>query len=143
MVGPWFNDNDCFVKYFHTLEKCKLFFLVSRFFKKKIDYKIFFIDLVFPSEPNWRMWEKYVEAYFPSISFFVSVHAYGFDPSVNSVFTPYYSETVLYSSSELRVENEDGISVLFYLQKIFPGISFFFVLPCKISPNPLPVLRNF
>ncbi|KAL8526796.1 hypothetical protein ACS0TY_015857 [Phlomoides rotata] len=36
------------------------------------------------------------------------------------VFTPYYSETVLYSNSELRVENEDGISVLFYLQKIFP-----------------------
>lgn len=41
---------------------------------------------------------------------------------VYSVFTPYYSETVLYSSSELRVENEDGISTLFYLQKIFPGI---------------------
>ncbi|PKI66619.1 hypothetical protein CRG98_012961 [Punica granatum] len=37
-----------------------------------------------------------------------------------SVFTPYYSETVLYSSSELREENEDGISILFYLQKIFP-----------------------
>jgi callose synthase len=37
-----------------------------------------------------------------------------------SVFTPYYSETVLYSSSELRSENEDGISILFYLQKIFP-----------------------
>ncbi|KAE9461505.1 hypothetical protein C3L33_06585, partial [Rhododendron williamsianum] len=36
------------------------------------------------------------------------------------VFTPYYSETVLYSSSELRVENEDGISTLFYLHKIFP-----------------------
>ncbi|KAM3319238.1 callose synthase 10 [Capsicum chacoense] len=36
------------------------------------------------------------------------------------VFTPYYSETVLYSSSDLRVENEDGISTLFYLQKIFP-----------------------
>uniref|UniRef100_A0A7N0RAG3 1,3-beta-glucan synthase n=1 Tax=Kalanchoe fedtschenkoi TaxID=63787 RepID=A0A7N0RAG3_KALFE len=36
------------------------------------------------------------------------------------VFTPYYSETVLYSSSELRLENEDGISILFYLQKIFP-----------------------
>ncbi|KAF6157565.1 hypothetical protein GIB67_004503 [Kingdonia uniflora] len=31
-----------------------------------------------------------------------------------------FSETVLYSSSELRVENEDGISTLFYLQKIFP-----------------------
>lgn len=41
---------------------------------------------------------------------------------LNSVFTPYYSETVLYSSSELRTENEDGISTLFYLQKIFPGI---------------------
>lgn len=39
-----------------------------------------------------------------------------------SVFTPYYSETVLYSHSELRDENEDGISILFYLQKIFPGI---------------------
>uniref|UniRef100_A0A2P2MBN5 Transferase transferring glycosyl groups n=1 Tax=Rhizophora mucronata TaxID=61149 RepID=A0A2P2MBN5_RHIMU len=37
-----------------------------------------------------------------------------------SVFTPYYSETVLYSSTDLRVENEDGISTLFYLQKIFP-----------------------
>lgn len=36
------------------------------------------------------------------------------------VFTPYYSETVLYSSSELRKENEDGVSTLFYLQKIFP-----------------------
>jgi len=36
------------------------------------------------------------------------------------VFTPYYSETVLYSMSELCVDNEDGISILFYLQKIFP-----------------------
>ncbi|GJN34265.1 hypothetical protein PR202_gb22914 [Eleusine coracana subsp. coracana] len=35
-----------------------------------------------------------------------------------SVFTPYYSETVLYSMSELLVENEDGVSILFYLQKI-------------------------
>ncbi|KAJ4962108.1 hypothetical protein NE237_022018 [Protea cynaroides] len=37
-----------------------------------------------------------------------------------SVFTPYYSETVLYGSSELRAENEDGVSIIFYLQKIFP-----------------------
>ncbi|XP_073063640.1 callose synthase 9-like isoform X1 [Primulina eburnea] len=36
------------------------------------------------------------------------------------VFTPYYSETVLYSMSELLKENEDGISTLFYLQKIYP-----------------------
>ncbi|KAG6632601.1 callose synthase 9 isoform X2 [Carya illinoinensis] len=37
-----------------------------------------------------------------------------------SVFTPYYSETVLYSMSELQKKNEDGISILFYLQKIYP-----------------------
>lgn len=37
-----------------------------------------------------------------------------------SVFTPYYSEIVLYSMSELRKKNEDGISTLFYLQKIYP-----------------------
>ncbi|KMT14381.1 hypothetical protein BVRB_4g071610 [Beta vulgaris subsp. vulgaris] len=37
-----------------------------------------------------------------------------------SVFTPYYSETVLYHMDELRKKNEDGISILFYLQKIYP-----------------------
>ncbi|GAB4846294.1 Callose synthase 9 [Ancistrocladus abbreviatus] len=37
-----------------------------------------------------------------------------------SVFTPYYSEIVLYSLDELRDKNEDGISILFYLQKIYP-----------------------
>ncbi|CAK7339193.1 unnamed protein product [Dovyalis caffra] len=37
-----------------------------------------------------------------------------------SVFTPYYSETVLYSLNELQKKNEDGISTLFYLQKIYP-----------------------
>lgn len=39
-----------------------------------------------------------------------------------SVFTPYYSEIVLYSLAELQKKNEDGISILFYLQKIFPGL---------------------
>ncbi|KAL5209846.1 hypothetical protein ABZP36_005469 [Zizania latifolia] len=37
-----------------------------------------------------------------------------------SVFTPYYSETVLYSIGELQKKNEDGITTLFYLQKIYP-----------------------
>ncbi|OMP02607.1 Glycosyl transferase, family 48 [Corchorus capsularis] len=37
-----------------------------------------------------------------------------------SVFTPYYSEIVLYSMNELLKKNEDGISTLFYLQKIYP-----------------------
>ncbi|XP_050942441.1 callose synthase 7 isoform X2 [Cucumis melo] len=37
-----------------------------------------------------------------------------------SVLTPYYKEDVLYSDEELKKENEDGISILFYLQKIYP-----------------------
>ncbi|XP_042059180.1 callose synthase 9-like [Salvia splendens] len=37
-----------------------------------------------------------------------------------SVFTPYYSEIVLYSMQELLKKNEDGITTLFYLQKIYP-----------------------
>ncbi|GAB4850789.1 Callose synthase 7 [Ancistrocladus abbreviatus] len=37
-----------------------------------------------------------------------------------SVLTPYFKEDVLYSAEELKEENEDGISILFYLQKIYP-----------------------
>ncbi|KAL0371178.1 UNVERIFIED_CONTAM: Callose synthase 3 [Sesamum angustifolium] len=37
-----------------------------------------------------------------------------------SVLTPYYTEEVLFSLPELEVPNEDGVSILFYLQKIFP-----------------------
>ncbi|KAK9150115.1 hypothetical protein Syun_008424 [Stephania yunnanensis] len=36
-----------------------------------------------------------------------------------SVLTPYYNEEVLYAKEQLRTENEDGISTLFYLQKIY------------------------
>ncbi|KAG0456706.1 hypothetical protein HPP92_024494 [Vanilla planifolia] len=36
-----------------------------------------------------------------------------------SVLTPYYNEEVLFSKEQLRTENEDGISILFYLQKIY------------------------
>jgi hypothetical protein len=39
-----------------------------------------------------------------------------------SVLTPYYKEDVVYSRDDLMTENEDGISVLFYLQKIYPGL---------------------
>lgn len=39
-----------------------------------------------------------------------------------SVLTPYYTEDVLFSLENLEVENEDGVSILFYLQKIFPGL---------------------
>ncbi|CAM0878858.1 unnamed protein product [Alopecurus aequalis] len=37
-----------------------------------------------------------------------------------SVLTPYYKEDVLFSSQALDNQNEDGVSVLFYLQKIYP-----------------------
>ncbi|KAK4258423.1 hypothetical protein QN277_007877 [Acacia crassicarpa] len=37
-----------------------------------------------------------------------------------SVLTPYYTEEVLFSWRELESPNEDGVSILFYLQKIFP-----------------------
>ncbi|MBA0570078.1 hypothetical protein Golob_003765 [Gossypium lobatum] len=37
-----------------------------------------------------------------------------------SVLTPYYSEHILFTDDELNKENEDGISTLFYLQKIYP-----------------------
>lgn len=38
------------------------------------------------------------------------------------VLTPYYTEEVLFSLRELESPNEDGVSILFYLQKIFPGV---------------------
>ncbi|KAK7333637.1 hypothetical protein VNO80_30413 [Phaseolus coccineus] len=37
-----------------------------------------------------------------------------------SVLTPYFKDDVLYSDEELNKENEDGISILFYLTKIYP-----------------------
>lgn len=37
-----------------------------------------------------------------------------------SVLTPYYTEEVLFSLRDLEEPNEDGVSILFYLQKIYP-----------------------
>ncbi|XP_078161046.1 callose synthase 3-like [Carex rostrata] len=37
-----------------------------------------------------------------------------------SVLTPYYQEEVLFSLKDLEDQNEDGVSILFYLQKIYP-----------------------
>ncbi|RHN43110.1 putative 1,3-beta-glucan synthase [Medicago truncatula] len=39
-----------------------------------------------------------------------------------SVLTPYYSEETVYSKNDIEVENEDGVSIIYYLQKIFPVI---------------------
>lgn len=38
-----------------------------------------------------------------------------------SILTPYYKEDVLFSLQNLEEPNEDGVSILFYLQKIYPG----------------------
>jgi callose synthase len=38
-----------------------------------------------------------------------------------SVFTPYYSEDVMYSKAQLEDMNVDGITILYYLQTIVPG----------------------
>jgi callose synthase len=38
-----------------------------------------------------------------------------------SVLTPYYTEEILYTRKALEEENEDGVSILYYLQKIYPG----------------------
>ncbi|KAJ3706849.1 hypothetical protein LUZ61_010554 [Rhynchospora tenuis] len=37
-----------------------------------------------------------------------------------SVLTPYYNEDVLFTLQNLEEPNEDGVSILFYLQKIYP-----------------------
>ncbi|KAL2498594.1 Callose synthase 5 [Abeliophyllum distichum] len=37
-----------------------------------------------------------------------------------SVLTPYYSEETVFSKSDLEMENEDGVSIIYYLQKIYP-----------------------
>ncbi|MFS7956871.1 putative 1,3-beta-glucan synthase [Helianthus anomalus] len=47
-----------------------------------------------------------------------------------SVLTPYYAEEVLFSLHDLEVPNEDGVSILFYLQKIFPGMYILMCLRC-------------
>lgn len=38
-----------------------------------------------------------------------------------SVLTPYYSEDTVYTIDQINQDNEDGVSILFYLQKIYPG----------------------
>lgn len=40
---------------------------------------------------------------------------------VGSVMTPYYNKETVYSKSDIDMENEDGVSIIFYLQNIFPG----------------------
>ncbi|MCO5572326.1 hypothetical protein L7F22_026079 [Adiantum nelumboides] len=60
-------------------------------------------------------------AFFSNSIFMNMPHA----PSVErmlafSVLTPYYSEDVMYTKEQLRVPNEDGVTILYYLQSIYP-----------------------
>ncbi|XP_020098327.1 callose synthase 7-like isoform X2 [Ananas comosus] len=59
-----------------------------------------------------------------------------------SVLTPYYKEEVLYSEDELRRKNEDGISTLFYLQKIYPDEWSNFLERIKVAPMDENSLRD-
>lgn len=55
---------------------------------------------------------------------------------MDSVLTPYYSEETVYSKGDLEMENEDGISIIYYLQKIFPGciiVNFYTKIPSNSS----------
>ncbi|KAL8139202.1 hypothetical protein V2J09_005203 [Rumex salicifolius] len=54
-----------------------------------------------------------------------------------SVLTPYYNEDVLFSVNHLERPNEDGISILFYLQKIFPDEWTNFVERVGFNDQPL------
>lgn len=49
-----------------------------------------------------------------------------------SVLTPYYTEEVLFSLHDLEEPNEDGVSILFYLQKIYPGLIFILFCFCVV-----------
>ena len=38
-----------------------------------------------------------------------------------SILTPYFGEDIIFTQKVLGLENDDGISVLYYLKKIYPG----------------------
>ena len=69
------------------------------------------------SHPNFGSSNKLLIAYL-----------WSYFPAIGSVMTPYYSEETVYSKTDLELENEDGVSILYYLQKIFPGEWLFYLL---------------
>ncbi|KAL4622237.1 hypothetical protein ACB092_06G282900 [Castanea dentata] len=67
-------------------------------------------------ESAYRGVQVKTEQGFEKLDFYLMQNKYG----GRSVLTPYYKEDVLYSEADIKKENEDGISTLFYLQKIYP-----------------------
>ncbi|XP_031490403.1 callose synthase 7-like [Nymphaea colorata] len=56
-----------------------------------------------------------------------------------SVLTPYFKEDVLLSENDIQKENEDGITTLFYLQKIYPDEWSNLLERCNLSKDkPIP-----
>ena len=53
--------------------------------------------------------------------------------AIGSVLTPYHNEETVYSRNKIDMKNEDGVSILFYLQRIFPGLSYWIIYRYIIS----------
>nr|CAB3477289.1 unnamed protein product [Digitaria exilis] len=73
---------------------------------------------------------------------FMEVTTRDFMKGGHSVLTPYYNEEVLYSSYELNRKNEDGISILFYLQKIYPDEWSNFLERIGVDPDDEAALKG-
>ncbi|KAA8524390.1 hypothetical protein F0562_010819 [Nyssa sinensis] len=59
-------------------------------------------------------------AFFSNSLFMNMPHAPQVDKMMDfSILTPYYNEEVVFSREQLRTDNEDGISILYYLQTIY------------------------
>ncbi|KAG8045068.1 hypothetical protein GUJ93_ZPchr0008g13161 [Zizania palustris] len=58
-----------------------------------------------------------------------------------SVLTPYFKEEVLFSADDLYEKNEDGISILFYLRKIYPDEWKNFLQRIKFKPTDEEALK--
>ena len=61
-------------------------------------------------------------AFFSNSLFMNMPHAMQVEKMMSfSVLNSYYDEDVMYNREQLRTENEDGVSIIFYLQKIYPN----------------------
>ncbi|KAF3453648.1 hypothetical protein FNV43_RR04089 [Rhamnella rubrinervis] len=70
----------------------------------------------FPITPVTEAWkEKVSKMDFLSLEILVVINHFDC-----SVLTPYFKEEVLFSLHDFEEPNEDGVSILYYLQKIFP-----------------------
>ncbi|RDX76753.1 Callose synthase 3, partial [Mucuna pruriens] len=74
----------------------------------------------FPIEPVTEAWTEKIKRLYLLLTTKESAMDVPSNLEAKRVLTPYYTEEVLFSLRELESPNEDGVSILFYLQKIFP-----------------------